>query len=128
MARLPQLNILLLLTTIVPRPVRPSGRARWSHLPATAHGATTSPVHQRDTRHAVAVPHAEVFTFRIFERIFERMGENYFVSWNLSDRLFISPGFEGIIPGYPTNPLYSSVFLARLKSLHHNRVFFRKII
>jgi hypothetical protein len=34
-------------------------------------------------------------------RVFEGMGGDYFVSRDFSDRLFTSPGFEGIIPGYP---------------------------
>jgi hypothetical protein len=42
--------------------------------------------------------------------------------------LFTSPGFEKIIPRYPTNPLHPSVFLARLKTLHHDRVFLGKSI
>jgi hypothetical protein len=43
-------------------------------------------------------------------RVFEGMGGDYFESRNFPDRLFTSPGFEGIIP---TNPHHSSVFLAR---------------
>jgi hypothetical protein len=34
-------------------------------------------------------------------RIFEGMGGDYFVSQNFPDRLFTSPVFEEIIPGYP---------------------------
>jgi hypothetical protein len=34
-------------------------------------------------------------------RVFEGMRGDYFVSRNFSDRLFTSPGFEGLIPGYP---------------------------
>jgi hypothetical protein len=34
-------------------------------------------------------------------RVFEGMGGNYFDSQNFPDRLFTSPGFEEIIPGYP---------------------------
>jgi hypothetical protein len=34
-------------------------------------------------------------------RVFEGMGEDYFLSRNLPDRLFTSPGFKGIIPRYP---------------------------
>jgi hypothetical protein len=44
-------------------------------------------------------------------RIFEGMEENYFISWNFSNRLFTSPGFEGIISGYPTRPQISSVLV-----------------
>jgi hypothetical protein len=61
-------------------------------------------------------------------RVFKGMGGDYFVSRNFPDRLFTSPGFEGIIRDIPINPLHSSVFLARLKTLHHGRVFFGKSI
>jgi hypothetical protein len=56
------------------------------------------------------------------------MGEDYFVSWNFPDRLFTSSGFEGIIMGYPHKSPPPSVFLARLKTLHHGRVFLEKSI
>jgi hypothetical protein len=39
----------------------------------------------------------DLFTFRVFEG----MRGDYFVSRNFSYRLFTSPGFEGIISGYP---------------------------
>jgi hypothetical protein len=65
--------------------------------------------------------HSEtLFTFRVFER----MAGDYFIFQNFLDRLFTSPDFEGIIPDIYTNPLHSSVFLARLKTIHHDRVFF----
>jgi hypothetical protein len=41
--------------------------------------------------------HKALFT----SRVFEGMRGDYFVSWNFPDRLFTSPGFEGIIPRYP---------------------------
>jgi hypothetical protein len=47
------------------------------------------------------------------------IGGDYFVSRNFSDRLFTNLGFEEIISRYPTNPLHSSVFLARLKNLEY---------
>jgi hypothetical protein len=34
-------------------------------------------------------------------RVFEGMRGDYFVFQNFPHRLFTSPGFEGIIPGYP---------------------------
>jgi uncharacterized SAM-binding protein YcdF (DUF218 family) len=34
-------------------------------------------------------------------RVFEGMRGDYFVSQNFPNRLFTSPGFEGIIPRYP---------------------------
>jgi hypothetical protein len=34
-------------------------------------------------------------------RVFEGMGGDYFVSRNFPGRLFTTPGFEEIIPGYP---------------------------
>jgi hypothetical protein len=36
-------------------------------------------------------------------KVFEGMGGDYFVSRNFLDRLFTSPGFEGIIPRYLHN-------------------------
>jgi hypothetical protein len=69
-----------------------------------------------------AAPNKDLFT----SRVFEGMREDYFVSRNFPDRLFTSPGFEGIIPRYPSNPLPSSVFLTRLKTFHHGRVFFEE--
>jgi hypothetical protein len=43
-------------------------------------------------------------------------------------RLFTRPGIERTIPIYPTNSLHTSVFLIRLKTLYHDRVFLEKII
>jgi hypothetical protein len=54
-----------------------------------------------------------LFTFKVFEGI-------------ISYPEFTRPGFEGIIRDIPINPLHTSLFLARLKTLHHGRVFFRK--
>jgi hypothetical protein len=55
------------------------------------------------------------------------MGGDNFESQNFPDRLFTSLGFVEIIPGYlhKSPPL---VFLARLKTLHHGRVFLEKSI
>jgi hypothetical protein len=36
-------------------------------------------------------------------------GKDYFISWEIHDRLFTSPDLEEIIPGYPYNPLHTSV-------------------
>jgi hypothetical protein len=45
---------------------------------------------------ASAQPNHALFT----SRVFEGMRGDYFISRNFSDRLFTSPGFEGIISGY----------------------------
>jgi hypothetical protein len=66
------------------------------------------------------LPLKALFTFRVFEG----MRGDYFESRNFSSRLFTSLGFEGIIPRYPHKSPPPSVFLARLKTLHHGRVFF----
>jgi hypothetical protein len=45
----------------------------------------------------IEFPDQALFT----SKVFEGMGGDYFVSQNFPDRLFTSPGFEGIILGYP---------------------------
>jgi hypothetical protein len=47
----------------------------------------------------MSLPVEALFTSKVFEGI----GGDYFVSRNFPDRLFTSPGFEGIIPRYPHN-------------------------
>jgi hypothetical protein len=59
--------------------------------------------------------------------VFEGIGGDYFISRKIPDGLFTRLVLEGIIPGYPTNPLHTSVFLARLKNLHHGRVFLERV-
>jgi hypothetical protein len=44
---------------------------------------------------------AQFCTTKRGARVFEGMRGDYFVSRNFPDRLFTSPGFEGIIPRYP---------------------------
>jgi hypothetical protein len=60
--------------------------------------------------------------------VFKGMRGDYFVSQKIFDRLFTRPGLERIIQDIPTNSLYTSVFLARLKTLYHGRVFLGKSI
>jgi hypothetical protein len=60
-------------------------------------------------------------------RVFRGIGGDYFVSQNIFDRLFTRLDLEGIIPGYPHKSLHTSVFLARLKTLCHSRVFLGRI-
>jgi hypothetical protein len=55
---------------------------------------------RRNTRHSCTCSGKESKALFI-SRVFEGMREDYFVSWNFRDRLFTSPGFEGIITGYP---------------------------
>jgi hypothetical protein len=54
-------------------------------------------------------------------RVFEKMEEDYIVSRNFPDGLFTRSGLKAI------NPLHTSVFLVRLKTLY-NRVFLEKNI
>jgi hypothetical protein len=60
--------------------------------------------------------------------VFEGIEEDYPAFRKISDRLFIKLVSEEIILRYSTNSLYTSVFLARLKTLHYGRIFFEKSI
>jgi hypothetical protein len=59
--------------------------------------------------------------------VFEGIGEDYLASRKIPDRLFIKLASEGIIPRYPTNTIHTSIFLARLKTLHYGRIFLGKV-
>jgi hypothetical protein len=61
-------------------------------------------------------------------RVFKRIGGDYSVSQNFPDRLFTRPGLKGTILDILTNLLHTSIFLARLKTLHDDRAFLEKSI
>jgi hypothetical protein len=60
-------------------------------------GVRTHPGHEWDALKGLWYMFRPLFT----SMVFERMGGDYFVSRNFSDRLFTSPNFTGIILRYP---------------------------